>query len=92
MVRTYRNALEANRLEMHWKKLCEQEQRSQKRNRELLKDFERVAQQALVFDSRTQRLKAAKVFGVQCKFADFYSFVNCLSKYFHNKDKASSTR
>ena len=57
----YSSALEASRLELHWKKLCEQEKRSKERNRELLRDFDRVEQQAAVLDAKTQRLKAAKV-------------------------------
>ena len=53
--------MEANRLEIQWKKVCDHEKRSKERNRELLKDFERVEQHAAMLAVKTERLKAYKV-------------------------------
>ena len=53
--------MEATRLEIHWKKICDQEKRSKERNRELLKEFERVEQHASMLAVKTERLKAYKV-------------------------------
>ena len=53
--------MEANRLEIQWKKVCDHEKRSKERNRELLKDFERVEQHAATLAVKTERLKAYKV-------------------------------
>ena len=36
--------MDAKRLEIQWKKICDHEKRNKERNRELLKDFERVEQ------------------------------------------------
>ncbi|KAL9954801.1 hypothetical protein ACROYT_G042380 [Oculina patagonica] len=52
--------LEANRLEIQWKKICDHEKRSKERNRELLKDFERVEQHAALLAVKTERLKVYK--------------------------------
>ena len=56
-----RSKLEAKRLETQWKKICDHEKRSKERNKELLKDFERVEQHAALLAVKTERLKAYKV-------------------------------
>lgn len=56
-----RGKLEAKRLETQWKKICDHEKRSKERNKELLKDFERVEQHAALLAVKTERLKAYKV-------------------------------
>ena len=56
-----RSKLEAKRLETQWKKVCDHEKRSKERNKELLKDFERVEQHAALLAVKTERLKAYKV-------------------------------
>ena len=53
--------MEASRLEIQWKKICDQEKRSKQRNRDLLKDFERVEQHAAMLAVKTDRLKTYKV-------------------------------
>ena len=53
--------MEASRLEIQWKKICDQEKRSKERNRELLKEFERVEQHASMLAVKTDRLKSYKV-------------------------------
>lgn len=52
--------MEASRLEIQWKKICDQEKRSKERNRELLKEFERVEQHAYMLAVKTDRLKSYK--------------------------------
>lgn len=52
--------MEASRLEIQWKKICDQEKRSKQRNRDLLKDFERVEQHAVMLAVKTDRLKTYK--------------------------------
>ena len=56
-----RSKLEAKRLETQWKKICDHEKRSKERNKELLKDFERVEKHAALLAVKTERLKAYKV-------------------------------
>ena len=56
-----RSKLDAKRLETQWKKICDHEKRSKERNKELLKDFERVEQHAALLAVKTERLKAYKV-------------------------------
>ena len=57
----FRGKLEANRLELQWKKICDRERRSKERNRELLQDFERVEKHAAVLAVKSERLKSYKV-------------------------------
>ena len=52
--------LKAVRLQNYWKKLCEDEKRSNWRNEQLLKDIERVENQMSSLSVRTDRLKTMK--------------------------------
>ena len=52
--------LKAVRLQNYWKKLCEDEKRSEWRNEQLLKDIERVENQMTSLAARTDRLKTMK--------------------------------
>ena len=52
--------LKAVRLQNYWKKLCEDEKRSEWRNEQLLKDIERVENQMVSLSARTDRLKTMK--------------------------------
>ena len=52
--------LKAVRLQNYWKKLCEDEKRSEWRNEQLLKDIERVENQMTSLAARTDRLKIMK--------------------------------
>ena len=52
--------LKAVRLQNYWKKLCENEKRSEWRNEQLLKDIERVENQMTSLAARTDRLKIMK--------------------------------
>ena len=56
-----RSKLEASRLEIHWKKICDREKKSKERNQKLLEDFERVEQHANALAARSDRLMAYKV-------------------------------
>ena len=49
---------------MQWKQICENEKRSKERNRELLKDFERVERHAAMLAVKSDRLKSYKVISV----------------------------
>lgn len=49
---------------MQWKKICENEKKSKERNRELLKDFERVERHAAMLAVKSDRLKSYKVISV----------------------------
>jgi len=61
-----RSKLEAKRLETQWKRICDHEKRSKERNKELLKDFDRVEQHAALLAVKTERLKAYKVILPTC--------------------------
>ncbi|KAK2148770.1 hypothetical protein LSH36_484g04103 [Paralvinella palmiformis] len=52
--------LKAIRLENYWKKICEDEKRSQLRNEKLLQEFERVDSHMATLSARTERLRAMK--------------------------------
>ena len=49
---------------MQWKKNCENEKKSKERNRELLKDFERVERHAAMLAVKSDRLRSYKVTSV----------------------------
>ena len=49
------------RLQSYWNKVCEDEKRSQWRNEQLLKDFERVEMHMADLHSRTEKLRDMKV-------------------------------
>lgn len=52
--------LKAIRLQNYWKKICEDEKRSQWRNEQLLQDFDRVESHMEELASRTERLRVMK--------------------------------
>ena len=53
--------LRAARLQNYWKKIVEDEKKSQWRNEQLLKDFERVEAQMALLNARTHKLMEMKV-------------------------------
>ena len=53
--------LKALRLQSYWKKICEDEKKSQWRNEQLLRDFERVESHMDDLQSRSEKLKTMKV-------------------------------
>ena len=56
-----RSKLKAVRLQNYWKKICEDERKSQWRNEQLLRDFDRVEAHMADLHSRTGRLRTMKV-------------------------------
>ena len=60
MFNTYRARLKAIRLKSYWNKICEDEKRSQTRNEQLLKDFERAEAHLQELHARTEKLQEAK--------------------------------
>ena len=55
-----RSKLKAVRLQCYWKKLCEDEERSRRRNEQLLREFDRVEAHMAVLAERTQRQQRIK--------------------------------
>ena len=55
-----RSKLKAVRLQSYWKKLCEDEERSRRRNEQLLREFDRVEAHMAVLAERTQRQQRIK--------------------------------
>ena len=49
------------RLKSYWNKICEDEKRSQLRNDQLLKDFDRVEAHVAELHARTDKLRDMKV-------------------------------
>ena len=74
-----RSKLEAKRLETQWKRICAHEKRSMERNKELLKDFDRVEQHAALLAVKTERLKAYKV--ITDLYCDFHSKCICFGGF-----------
>ena len=56
-----RARLKAVRLQSYWKKVCEDEKRSQRRNEQLLRDVERLETHAAEMHERTEKLRGLKV-------------------------------
>ncbi|CAH1790631.1 unnamed protein product [Owenia fusiformis] len=52
--------LRAQRLQTHWKKICEEEKRRRKRNEQLIRDFERVENHMKALNARSQNLQVMK--------------------------------
>ncbi len=69
----HRAKLKAVRLQAYWKKICEDEKRSQWRNEQLIKDFDRVEAQMAALSARSERLRTMKV-----SFCLYYLLVHAL--------------
>ncbi len=48
------------RLQNYWKKLCDDERRSQQRNEQLLQDLDRVEREMNALSARSERLQTMK--------------------------------
>ena len=57
----FRGRLKAAQLQNYWKKICENEKKSNWRNEQMVKDFERVESQMASLSARTERLRTMKV-------------------------------
>lgn len=76
-----RSKLEAKRLETQWKRICDHEKRSMERNKELLKDYDRVEQHAALLAVKTERLKAYKVHVITDLYCGFHSKYICFGGF-----------
>ena len=56
-----RRHLKAVELQQYWKTLCEAEKKSQWRNEQLLKDFDRLEANMAAMSAKTERLRHQKV-------------------------------
>lgn len=57
----FRAKLRATRLQSHWRKICEDQRRSQQRNEQIIREFERIDTHLSSMSSRTERLRLLKV-------------------------------
>ncbi len=57
----FRAKLQAVKLQNYWKKICEDEKRSQWRNDQLLQDFDKFESQMAALSARTEQLRTMKV-------------------------------
>jgi hypothetical protein len=76
-----RARLKAIRLQNYWKKICEDEKRSQWRNEQLLRDFDRVESHMATLSARTDRLRTMKVLHVPCINHTFFTVYMCMPLY-----------
>ena len=76
----FRAKFKAVRLQNYWKKICEDEKRSQWRNEQLLRDVERVENHMASLTEKTEKLKLMKV-TYQCSKFVIYSVIYTVSQF-----------
>lgn len=56
-----RSKLKATRLQNYWRKICDDEKKSQLRNEQLILDIEKMEKHMSILSERTQKLMMVKV-------------------------------
>lgn len=56
-----RAKLRAAKLQAYWKRICDDERRSQQRNQNILRDFSRIDSHLTAVSNKTERLRLLKV-------------------------------
>ena len=59
---TFRAQLRTTQLQAYWKRICEEEKRSQQRNEQILSTIDRIDSYTAMLEEKTEKLRQMKVF------------------------------